>query len=75
MLFQKVKSTHKKSIKKQKDVPLMFTRHCIKYSLGWCPKYNKTVSPYTEPFYLTHSSTRLRLEFDCQACEMRVYKV
>ena len=53
----------------------MFTRHCIKYSLGWCPKHNKAVSPYTEPFYLTHSSTRLRLEFDCQACEMRVYKV
>ena len=62
-------------IKRQKDVPLMFTRHCIKYSLGWCPKYNKAVSPYTEPFYLTHSSTRLRLEFDCQACEMRVYQV
>ena len=62
-------------IKQQKDVPLMFTRHCIKYSLGWCPKYNKAVSPYTEPFYLTHSSTRLRLEFDCQACEMRVYRV
>lgn len=36
----------------QKDVPLMFTRHCIKQSLGWCPKEKNDKHPYKEPFYL-----------------------
>ncbi len=58
----------------QKDVPLMFTRHCIKQSMGWCPKEQKAKHQYTEPFFLINNNTRLRLEFDCKACEMRVYK-
>lgn len=63
-------------LKPQTDVPLMFTRHCIKYSMGWCPREEqKANNQYKEPFFLTHASTRLRLEFDCKVCEMRVYKV
>ncbi len=58
----------------QKNVPLMFTRHCIKYSLGWCPKETKNKHPYKEPFYLTYNNTRLYLNFDCKNCEMQVYK-
>ncbi len=61
-------------LKPQVDVPLMFARHCIKHSIGWCPKEQKTNHRYKEPFFLIHESTRLRLEFDCKACEMRVYK-
>lgn len=57
----------------QKDVPLMFTRHCIKQSLGWCPKDGNEKHPYKEPFYLVYNNTRLRLLFDCRACEMKVY--
>lgn len=57
----------------QKDVPLMFTRHCIKQSMGWCPKETTSRPPYKEPFYLLYNSTKLRLEFDCKNCEMKVY--
>lgn len=58
---------------KQDDVPLMFTRHCIKQSLGWCPKDKNEKHPYKEPFNLVYNKTRLLLSFDCKACEMKVY--
>lgn len=54
------------------DVPLMFTRHCLRYSMGWCPVWQKGKSPYKEPFYLLYKDTRLRLDFDCKRCEMRI---
>lgn len=59
-------------IKHQKDVPLMFTRHCIKYSLGWCPKEVKEKHPYKEPFFIEYENTKLKLFFDCKNCEMQV---
>lgn len=59
--------------KAQKGVPLMFTRHCIKQSMGWCPKETSTRPPYQEPFYLLYNATKLRLEFDCKKCEMKVF--
>lgn len=58
---------------KQEDVALMFTRHCIKQSLGWCPKEQLGKHPYKEPFFLIYNSTKLRLSFDCKQCEMKVY--
>lgn len=59
--------------KSQNAVPLMFTRHCIKQSMGWCPKETRLHLPYKEPFYLLYNDTKLRLEFDCKNCEMKVY--
>lgn len=58
----------------QETVPLMFTRHCIKFALGWCVRENKVKHKYKEPFYLLYNNTRLRLDFDCRLCEMRVYR-
>ena len=55
-----------------KDVPLMFTKHCLRYSMGWCPVYQKERSPYQEPYYLLYKETRLKLQFDCKACRMLV---
>jgi putative protease len=57
----------------QEGVPLMFTRHCLRYSLGWCPTLQKRRSPYREPFYLLHKKTRLRLQFDCRNCQMLLF--
>ena len=51
---------------------LMFTRHCLRYSMGWCPVHQRGRSPFREPYYLLHEGARLRLEFDCARCEMRV---
>lgn len=58
----------------QESVPLMFTRHCIKFALGWCVKENKVKHKYKEPFYLLYNNTRLRFDIDCKLCEMRVYR-
>ncbi|MDR3058431.1 MAG: collagenase-like protease, partial [Prevotella sp.] len=55
------------------NVPLMFTRHCIKQSLGWCPREGQEKHPYKEPFFLVYNSTKLRLSFDCKNCEMKVF--
>ena len=29
---------------------LMFCRHCLRYSMGWCPVRQKSHSPYPEPY-------------------------
>ncbi len=59
------------------EVSLMITRHCIRYSLSLCPKQAKGVigvqgQVRAEPMTLVNGSERLRLEFDCKACEMHV---
>ncbi|MDR1222543.1 MAG: U32 family peptidase [Tannerella sp.] len=56
----------------RQDVPLMYTKHCLRYSMGWCPVHHKKRSPYKEPFYLGYKDRRLRLEFDCRECRMLV---
>lgn len=57
----------------QKDVPLMFTKHCLRYSMGWCPVWQKGKSIYKEPFFLLYKDVRLRLKFDCKNCQMLVF--
>ncbi|MFA6702275.1 MAG: U32 family peptidase [Dysgonamonadaceae bacterium] len=59
-------------VQPQQNVSLMFTKHCLKYALGWCPKEINEKSPYREPFYLINNRLRLKLTFDCKACEMHV---
>ena len=52
---------------------LMFCRHCLRYSMGWCPTYQKGRSPYREPYYLvSDDGRRFRLTFDCKHCQMLV---
>jgi putative protease len=57
----------------QHGVPLMYTRHCLRYSLGWCPSRHGRQLPFREPLFLVHGQTRLRLQFDCGDCRMVVY--
>ncbi|MCK9342786.1 MAG: U32 family peptidase [Massilibacteroides sp.] len=59
-------------IKAPSHVPLMFTKHCLRYSMGWCPVHQHLKSPYKEPFYLKRKGLTLRLEFDCKNCQMLV---
>jgi putative protease len=59
------------------EVPLMITRHCIRYSLSLCPRQAKGVigvqgQVRAEPMTLVNGTERLRLEFDCRKCEMHV---
>lgn len=58
----------------RKEVPLMFTKHCLRYSMGWCPIRQKGKSPFKEPYYLQYKDTLLRLKFDCAACQMLIFQ-
>ena len=53
-------------------VPIMYCKHCIKYSMGWCTKTGEK-SPFKEPYYLVSADgRRFRLQFNCKECMMTV---
>jgi putative protease len=52
-------------------VPVMFTKHCIKYQAGYCPKQGSD-GKIKEPLTLLAGANRLKLRFDCRNCEMQV---
>ena len=55
------------------EAVLMFCKHCLRYSMGWCPVHQRGKSPFREPYYLVSSDgKRFRLEFDCKLCQMKV---
>jgi putative protease len=61
------------SVQHDIEQDIMFTKHCIKYSMGWCTKQNgEKKFPYREPLYLVHNKQKFRLIFDCARCEMRI---
>ena len=52
---------------------IMFCRHCIRYSLGGCPKYQQRDTTLKEPLFLrSMDGRRFKLTFDCQHCQMKV---
>ena len=60
-------------------VPVMFCKHCLKYSLGACPKEKTRVGSMElksgDRLYLQLANgTRFRLDFDCKECMMKVIK-
>lgn len=58
------------------DIVIMNTRYCIRRELGICKKdkIHQRFENAREPFYLESGNIRMRLEFDCSICEMRVIK-
>ena len=55
---------------------LMFCKHCLRYSMGWCPIHQRERSPYKEPYYLVGTDgKKFRLSFDCKNCQMKVSAV
>ena len=61
-------------LREPEGAALMFCRHCLRYSLGWCPRYGHGKSPFREPYYLVSADgRRFRLAFDCENCQMIVY--
>ena len=51
-------------------VEYMRTKYCLRHELGLCPKLRPGTRP--EPLFLVNNGRRLRLDFDCAACEMTV---
>jgi putative protease len=54
----------------REGVEYMRTKYCIRHELGLCPKQRPGTRP--DPLYLLNNGRRLRLDFDCRACEMTV---
>lgn len=59
------------------EVPLMITKHCLRFSHGMCPKEAKGVigvqgTVTAEPMTLINGKDRFTLKFDCKPCEMHV---
>jgi putative protease len=54
----------------QGEAALMTARHCLRYSLGLCPKQKKGARP--DPLQLIDGKERYTLRFDCKRCEMLV---
>lgn len=58
----------------EEGAALMFCKHCLRYSMGWCAVHHKVRSPFREPYYLVSADgKRFRLEFDCKNCQMKVF--
>ena len=60
-------------IQRKNHAPLMITKHCLRFSMGWCPVHHKKQSPFKEPYYLIYKDIRLRLSFDCKKCRMLIF--
>ena len=54
----------------REGVEYMRTKYCLRHELGLCPKQRPGTRP--EPLFLHNNGRRLRLDFDCAACEMVV---
>jgi len=55
-----------------KNKEIMITKHCIKYQMGLCAKYDKPNRKIEEPLYLADNNRKYKLEFDCKQCAMKV---
>lgn len=53
------------------DDPVMTTKYCLKFELGWCPAQHPTTK-FQEPLFLQGVHDRFQLHFDCAACEMKL---
>jgi len=56
------------------DVPVMITKHCLRFAFNLCPKQAKgnIKSWRATPMQLVHGDEVLTLKFDCRPCEMHV---
>ncbi len=65
MAFEKISDHHGKTV--------MTTKHCLKFQLGFCPKFGgKKPEHFNEPFSLNDGKNELMLDFDCRLCVMKV---
>lgn len=53
---------------------LMHNKYCLLHELGYCLKENKS-NDLKLPLYLVNQGNRVRLDFDCRNCEMKLLMV
>jgi putative protease len=52
--------------------PVMTTRYCLKFEMGWCPSKQHSKQAPAGLLYLQGKKDRFLLKFDCKRCEMHV---
>src|SRR5690606_24246412 len=55
------------------EVPVMITKHCLRFSFNLCPQQAKGVTGVrtkVAPMQLVHGDEVLTLKCDCKPCEM-----
>lgn len=60
----------------KEEMPLMITKHCLRYAFNLCPKQAKGiqgVKTRVTPMKLIQNNEELLLKFNCKACEMQVW--
>ncbi|OCF97474.1 protease [Gilliamella sp. wkB195] len=59
------------------DVPLMTTKHCLRFAFNLCPKQAKGIqgvkTKVTPMKLIQNNNEELVLKFNCKACEMQVW--
>lgn len=59
------------------DVPLMITKHCLRFAFNLCPKQAKGIqgvkTKVTPMKLIQNNNEELILKFNCKACEMQVW--
>ena len=61
-------------IKRVEDAELALCKHCIRYALGRCPRNTGVVDKDYEVLYIESGVVRMKAEFDCKACQMKLYR-
>lgn len=56
------------------EVKIAECRHCIKYSLGYCPKHGGR-GTLNGPVFLRSGKIRMKAVFDCRRCIMEIFPV
>ena len=57
------------------EVPVMITKHCLRFSFNLCPKQAKGITGVrtkVRDMQLIHGDEVLTLKFDCKPCEMHI---
>ncbi|MBN1397986.1 MAG: U32 family peptidase [Bacteroidetes bacterium] len=57
-------------LKPDKRVPIMTMKHCLRYQFDLCPGRSNTDA---DILYLLNANNKLRLEFDCKNCLMKLF--
>lgn len=60
--------------KLQGDEVLMHTRYCVLKELGFCKKNKKSIK-LPQRLFLVNERVKLRIETNCNDCEMKLYKI
>lgn len=73
------------AVRQNADIPAMTCKYCLKFELGFCPRFAREhsftgqpmpvvdQSEWKEPMYLRSNAHLLRLSFNCKACQMEIF--